>query len=220
MPKAIDRAIGAVMDAIAQEEGPLSPKKKLVIESAVLCFANTGYAGTSTRMIADHAGVSEGTIFRHFGTKKAMFLRICEPVVKRLLAPAAVSEAADQFALAKGNVRLFVQSIMQSRLDFADLYEPFVRILLQEILVDTQLRDMVLRHARGVFNDAFQGTLRMFRDSGQIRPMPETRLLRIVVSLLAGYYINRSILAPGKWDDAAEIDALVDFIMEGVATSK
>ncbi|WP_051342259.1 TetR/AcrR family transcriptional regulator [Pseudonocardia spinosispora] len=36
-------------------------------------FGKNGYAGTSTRAIASTAGVSETLLFRHFGTKSALF---------------------------------------------------------------------------------------------------------------------------------------------------
>jgi AcrR family transcriptional regulator len=43
-------------------------------------FTANGFAGTSTRQIADHAGVSEALLFRHFGTKAKLFeLAMLEP---------------------------------------------------------------------------------------------------------------------------------------------
>lgn len=47
--------------------------RSLLLESALDLFARKGYAGTSTREIATNAGVSEALLFRHFGTKVALF---------------------------------------------------------------------------------------------------------------------------------------------------
>jgi AcrR family transcriptional regulator len=47
--------------------------RELLVQAARDLFARQGYAGTSTRQIADHAGVAEVLIFRHFTTKKGLF---------------------------------------------------------------------------------------------------------------------------------------------------
>jgi AcrR family transcriptional regulator len=44
-----------------------------MVESARELFRNQGYRATSTREISDHAGVAESMLFRHFGTKNAIF---------------------------------------------------------------------------------------------------------------------------------------------------
>jgi AcrR family transcriptional regulator len=45
----------------------------LLLDSARALFAAKGYAGASTREIAEQAGVREALIFRHFGNKAGLF---------------------------------------------------------------------------------------------------------------------------------------------------
>jgi AcrR family transcriptional regulator len=47
----------------------------LILKSARNLFSQTGYAHTTTKAIADAAGVAEHIIFRHFGGKAALFER-------------------------------------------------------------------------------------------------------------------------------------------------
>lgn len=47
--------------------------RQLLLTAARDIFAERGYKGTSTRDIAERAGVSEVMIFRHFGTKAILF---------------------------------------------------------------------------------------------------------------------------------------------------
>ncbi len=47
--------------------------RRLLLESARLLFSQQGYSTTSTREIADHAGVSETLMFRYFGSKGELF---------------------------------------------------------------------------------------------------------------------------------------------------
>jgi AcrR family transcriptional regulator len=47
-----------------------------ILKSALKLFARKGYDGTTTRELAEHAGVAEGTLFRHFANKKAILVEI------------------------------------------------------------------------------------------------------------------------------------------------
>jgi AcrR family transcriptional regulator len=47
--------------------------EKLILDSARCLFSERGYWGTSTREVADTAGVAEILIFRHFGSKAELF---------------------------------------------------------------------------------------------------------------------------------------------------
>jgi AcrR family transcriptional regulator len=44
-----------------------------MLDAARACFAQSGYAGTSTRQVAARAGVVENLIFKHFGNKAGLF---------------------------------------------------------------------------------------------------------------------------------------------------
>ena len=50
--------------------------RKLVLRAAAQLFRKQGYAHTGTRDIARHAGVPERLLYRHFGTKRELFLQV------------------------------------------------------------------------------------------------------------------------------------------------
>jgi hypothetical protein len=52
--------------------------------------------------------------------------------------------------------------------------------------------------------------------AGQLRSVPVERLLRWLFSLLIGYYVTRTMMAPGDWDDEAEVAAMVDTVTRGL----
>jgi AcrR family transcriptional regulator len=47
--------------------------KRLLLEAARELFAEKGFSGTSTREVAERAGVTEPMLFRHFGNKANLF---------------------------------------------------------------------------------------------------------------------------------------------------
>src|SRR5690606_26788480 len=62
-------------------------KQVKILEAAVDIFSEKGYAATSTSEIAQKAGVAEGTIFKHYKTKKDLLLSIAGPIVAKVFAP-------------------------------------------------------------------------------------------------------------------------------------
>ena len=57
-------------------------KQQKIVETAIKMFAEKGYANTPTSEIAKTAGVAEGTIFRHYGTKDNLLLSVILPFLK------------------------------------------------------------------------------------------------------------------------------------------
>jgi len=51
---------------------PRRSARERILEASVILFAERGYRHTTTKMIADWAGVNEVTLFRHFGTKEGI----------------------------------------------------------------------------------------------------------------------------------------------------
>ncbi|MGB7057581.1 MAG: helix-turn-helix domain-containing protein, partial [Geitlerinemataceae cyanobacterium] len=60
------------MKTLNQTHTPESETRTRILESAGRLFARQGYDGTTTRALAQDAGVAEGTLFRHFDSKKAI----------------------------------------------------------------------------------------------------------------------------------------------------
>lgn len=57
-----------------EEAGPASARRLLI--AAVDAFATRGYHGTSTRDIADRAGLSPAGVYVHFASKEDLFYRL------------------------------------------------------------------------------------------------------------------------------------------------
>jgi len=214
---ALDGAIGAIIGALEHEEGPMTDKKRRIVEAAIHCFAENGYAAPSTTSIARRAGVAEGTIFRHFPTKKALLVRLVRPLFSRRLLPLAIDEVVRENQKANGDLRLFMNAILASRLRFADRFAPLVRILIQEMRFHDELRETIETNVARDLIGAADQVLKPFVHAGQIRPVDPAFFLRTVISMLLGYYMLRTEIAPDRgWDDDAEIARIVDLILDGL----
>jgi len=68
-------------------------RRASILRAAIVEFARSGYAGTSTEAIAARAGISQPYIFRLFGTKKDLFIATYD-VVTVAIEDAFVATAA------------------------------------------------------------------------------------------------------------------------------
>ena len=64
--------------ATAQVRYKAADRKIQITDVASRLFARQGFQGTTTKQIAEHAGVTEALIFRHFATKEALYWAVIE----------------------------------------------------------------------------------------------------------------------------------------------
>jgi AcrR family transcriptional regulator len=70
-------------------------RRRVIVEAAVALFSQKGFRGTTTKEIAEAAGCSEATIFKHFATKDELYSAILEAKsrIEETLAKAAQAAA-------------------------------------------------------------------------------------------------------------------------------
>ncbi|WP_285487488.1 TetR/AcrR family transcriptional regulator [Amycolatopsis taiwanensis] len=86
--------------------------KQAVLEAAAELFATTGYAATSTRAVAERAGLRQATLYYHFPAKEDILCALLAETVRpslavaRRLLPSRVAAGARLWALAYSDIRL------------------------------------------------------------------------------------------------------------------
>lgn len=101
-------------------------KKQVILEAAARLFAERGFENTPTMLIAQEAGVAEGTIFRHFKTKDEIFLTLLHEVnamfLQNLMLVASEGEKLNGLGAVQHFARSFCLSMQQNRIAFALLF--------------------------------------------------------------------------------------------------
>jgi TetR/AcrR family transcriptional regulator len=69
---------------LAQPRSGGTESRREILRIAEEIFARKGYSGTSTREIAEGAGVTKGLLFYHFQTKEHLYLTVIESTVQAL----------------------------------------------------------------------------------------------------------------------------------------
>lgn len=60
--------------------------RQRVIDAACRCFAQYGYGPATNNLIAEMAGVTAGSVYYHFGTKRKLFDAVCDDVYGKIVA--------------------------------------------------------------------------------------------------------------------------------------
>lgn len=97
-------------------------KKDAILRAATRLFAERGFGNTPTILLAQEAGVAEGTIFRHFKSKDEIFRTLLEQVRSQLRADIAAyvqsRNPTSGMETALCIVRAFCAFVRKNRMEF------------------------------------------------------------------------------------------------------
>ncbi|WP_416731099.1 TetR/AcrR family transcriptional regulator [Fictibacillus sp. JL2B1089] len=208
-----------IHDLINEHDAPaMSDKQRKILEAAIDTFSEKGYAASSTSEIAKKAGVAEGTIFRHFKTKKELLLAIVTPTVAKFVAPFFIkSFAKEVFENEYEHYEDFIRVVAKNRLEFVRKQFPVLKIFIQEIAFHDELREPFQKLFTEHVYQKFKKIIEHFQEKGEIVSLPPETIMRMTASSIIGYILPRFLLFSDKeWDDEKEIDQIVAFIMYGL----
>ena len=199
------------------DEDKLTDKQKKILVSAIETFSEKGYAATSTSEIAKKAGVAEGTIFRHYKTKKELLLSIVTPLISKLIAPFVVNDFNKVLDQKYENAEDFLRATIENRRSVLLKLLPVVKIMFQEIPFQPELRAQFFDQIVKRIFDRVSDVIRSYQEKGQIIEMPPASVARLAITSVLGFLFSRYILFPDlDWDDELETERTIQFIMHGL----
>ncbi|WP_044747239.1 TetR/AcrR family transcriptional regulator [Bacillus alveayuensis] len=200
------------------EESNMSEKQKKIVKAAIEMFSEKGFAATSTSEIAKKAGVAEGTIFRHYKTKKDLLISIVMPTIIKYVSPFFAKSFVQEVLENKyESFEVFIRKLIKNRYEFAKRNFPILKIYIQEVFYHEELRgefqNIFLTHVY----EKFIKIVKHFQEKGEIAEIPPESVVRMIISTVFGYMLARFLISPeANWDDELEIELTVRFIMNGL----
>jgi TetR/AcrR family transcriptional regulator, transcriptional repressor of aconitase len=195
-------------------------RRKAIVAAAVPLFARKGFAGTTTKELAEAAGISEALLFRHFPSKKNLYgeiLRLgCEgdPALERL---AALEPST---ATLVHMITFMVRYFLLGGVDRAEL-DTRLRLMLHSFLEDGE-------YARELFDTIFERVHPLFaasieaaRAAGDLKPEPIASANRFwfghhVAAMVAFVFLPSRASIPYQGTPAALVDEASWFILRGI----
>jgi len=204
---------------LTEEDTEKKTEKQIkILEAATEIFAEKGYAATSTSEIAQKAGVAEGTIFRHYKTKKDLLLSIAGPIVIKLVAPFLLRDFAKTIDMPYERAEDFFRALAKDRFKFVREHMRIIKILIQEVPFQPELLEQVKSLASEIVFERLKRVVLHFQEQGQLIDAPPWRILRTGASVMIGMILVHVLLVPDfSIDEDEEIEYTVDLLMYGIA---
>jgi AcrR family transcriptional regulator len=189
-----------------------SETRARILKSALRLFARQGYDGTTTRDLAEAAGVAEGTLFRHFANKKAILVEVATQGWVDLLTDllTELSGMASYKAVAQ---------VMRRRMLHLHENADMLRVCFMEAQFHPDLRDRIQSEVIVKMTDVAEAFFQTAMDQGIYRPMNPKTVARVFLGMFAVAGFSQStVMAPGEaateMQDMAE--GLADIFLHGV----
>jgi AcrR family transcriptional regulator len=197
----------------ASREGISRPTRERILDAGLRTFAEKGFTGATTKEISMKAGVNEVTLFRHFGSKEALFASVIQErsPLAEIRGKVSVDTDAPVDELLESNARTVLAILKANRHLFmmilGDAWRvPKMRSAISEFGVE-----------KGVeFVTELMATLIA---AGKIREMDPRVAARSLIGMIQSYYITRYLLAgeePERKEEERMIAGFVGIFLDGV----
>lgn len=108
---------------------------EVIFKAVIKVVSEKGYPGTSTKLMAESAGISEITLFRKFDTKAG----VVKAAIKHLLKDKNIKEAFHY----SGNVHADLSRMVSTYLEMVKHYGHFLLVLMAEIPRSDDLKEIL-----------------------------------------------------------------------------
>ena len=175
-------------------------------------FARQGYDGTTTKDLAQGAGVAEGTIFRHFANKKAILIEVATQGWVDLLTDllTELSEMANYQSVAQ----LMYRRMLNLR-ENADI----MRVCFMEAQFHPELRDRIQSEVINKMTDVAEAFFQTAMDRGIYRQMNPKIVAQVFLGMfvIAGFS-HETLVQPGAsvFEMKEMAEGLADIFLNGV----
>jgi AcrR family transcriptional regulator len=165
------------------EEANLARREE-ILETATALFAEQGFSDAVTQALAERLGVGKGTLYRHFPSKRALFLAATDRVMRKLqdCVSSNVAGIEDGLERIERGVATFLQF-------FAD-HPSFVELLIQERAYFKDRKRPTYFEHREINIQRWKQLYRDLMTAGRLREMPVERITTVLSNVLYGIMVT------------------------------
>ena len=200
------------MKTLHQTQSSEVQTRTRILASAQRLFARRGYEGTTTRALAQEAGVAEGTLFRHFDNKKAILVEVATQGWIEILTD-LLTELSEM-----GSYKAVAQ-VMQRRMLHLRENADLLRVCFLEAQFHPELRDRIQAEVIDKMTDVAEAFVQTAMDRGIYRQMNPRLVANVFLGMfmISGFSHETMLSAdasPGALKEMAE--GLADIFLNGV----
>ncbi len=168
-------------------------RRQQILEVAMHLFSQFGFAGTTTKRIAEESGVSEATVFKHFANKEELYADMLDHKACSHGLEDPFSDIADQIK-GKDDFGVFYGIALNALKHHEDDRE-FIRLLLHAALEGHELSKMFFEsYVKGMYE--FIGSyIESRQNDGALRKMEPRVAVRSFIGMIIHHSLNKTL-----WD--------------------
>ena len=167
-----------------------------ILRVAVSLFSQRGFVGTTTKEIAQAAGVSEAMVFRHFATKQELYSAILDH--KACSGDTMNPEAMVAEALQEKDDRKVFERLAVGALDHHECDPEFQRLLLHAALEGHELAQMFFeKFVRRVYELLGNYIAERQRDGAMVAMDPAI-IVRAFIGMVIHHSLNNNLWDPKR----------------------
>ncbi len=177
---------------------PAAKRREQLLDVAAQQFAQWGYARATTAQLAKAAGVTEPIIYRHFASKRDLFIALIERAAQR-----TVHQWEQQLEGAKNPADRLLRLLGENPM--VSLHGRYAyRVILQAIteVEDPEIHAAVLRHI-GDLHAFLTRELRRAQDDHKITSRFSPEIIGwLLIHIGLGYGVLSAMKVPGQGEDS------------------
>lgn len=171
-------------------------RKLQILRVAVSLFSQRGFGGTTTKEIAQAAGVSEAMVFRHFATKQELYSEILDH--KACSGDSMNPEQMVAEALKQKDDRAVFERLALGALDHHESDPEFQRLLLHAALEGHELAEMFFeKFIRRVYELLGNYIAERQRDGAMVKVDPAI-VIRSFIGMIIHHSLNNNLWDPNR----------------------
>lgn len=195
-----------------QRKKTVEERRQAIREAGLRIFAQKGYNGSTTAEIARAAGVAEGTIFRHFATKKDLLIAVLEPKVLDGLIQLDTEHSED-------TPTNFFRRFLRNRLELIKENNSLVRLMFAEAQYHIEVRDALFKGILGQGISIIRPWFEKGVERGDFRDLQFLPTMRSLMGMVMFYGLFGNVflsLSPEQTIEEAS-DHMLDLFLHGLA---
>ncbi|MEO0013842.1 MAG: hypothetical protein RLZZ535_2231 [Cyanobacteriota bacterium] len=186
-----------------------------ILQAALQLFAKRGYEGTTTKDLAKSAGVAEGTLFRHFHSKKAILIEVATAGWVDILTD-LLTELSEM-----GNYKA-VSQVMRRRMLNMRQNSNLMRVCFIEAQYHPELRESIQAEVITKMTDVAEAFFETAMEKGIYRRMNPKIVAKVFLGIFAiAGFSEETIMNPDASPKAMQemAEGISDIFLRGVLNS-
>lgn len=198
--------------------------KQKILETTIEAIAEKGYAPTTTKEIGEKAGVSEGTIFKYYGSKKELLRQIVETTIMDFKDYSVNEAIPEVFAGTEDeSPEELLIKLMKEHVESFRKHDKAIQVIIQEMMIDESIRETFRQEVWSLMTRVSGQIFDRAKELGEFKDVENRTARRVIFGSLFFSVIFEGMLGVNASKDdkpEEEMEKTLDLILSGILTEK